>query len=339
MNSQKYPEKRTYLLLTADPLHVGVGGYRLGRVDNAIVREPGTNLPKLPGSSISGAVRAYAAYAAANYDPGKVACAGQGQETKNHGPHCGERKKVTGDDGKPRWTDEYEFCPICYSFGYTTVEQARAGVIHFFDARIICFPVHTMHGPAWISTAELLADFGLQVAGPSDPEHVTATNPAWNGKPLNLGWLLLGVSSATTVVPTVSNIRAELYTITHTVADAWQSGRIPAEICNALVLVHPTIFSALVNDNLEVRTSVSIDPTTGAAEKGALFTFEALPRGALLACDVVEETYRKEQFAEWPALNWKRPLDVVDTGLRMAELLGFGGMGTRGFGRVRVLNL
>ena len=40
MNSHNHPEKRTYLLLTADPLHVGAGGYRLGRVDNAIVREP-----------------------------------------------------------------------------------------------------------------------------------------------------------------------------------------------------------------------------------------------------------------------------------------------------------
>jgi len=325
MNSHNHPEKRTYLLLTADPLHVGAGGYRLGRVDNAIVREPGTNLPKLPGSSISGAVRAYAAYAAASQDPSKVNCAGQGQKTDNHEAHCGEKNG---------------FCPICYSFGYTTPERARAGVIHFFDARIVCFPVHTMYGPAWISTAELLADFGLQTTGPADPEHVTTTNAGWNGKPLNLGWLLLGVSGTTTVVSTVPNIRAELYTITHTVADAWQNGRFPADIRDALVLVHPTIFSALVNDNLEVRTSVSIDPTTGAAEEGALFTFEALSRGTLLACDVVEENYRQDSRAfDWSNPPWQRPLDVVETGLRMAELLGFGGMGTRGFGRVRVLNL
>jgi CRISPR-associated protein Cmr4 len=158
MNSQNHPEKRTYLLLTIDPLHVGMGGYRLGRVDNAIVREPGTNLPKLPGSSISGAIRAYAAYAAHRPD-----CAGQGQGTDSHGPHCGEQ------DG---------FCPICYSFGYTLAERARAGVIHFFDARIVCFPVHTMYGPAWVTTAELLAEFGLQATGPANPENVTTT---WAG--------------------------------------------------------------------------------------------------------------------------------------------------------------
>jgi CRISPR-associated protein Cmr4 len=324
MAPQNRSEKRTYLLLTTDPLHVGTGGYRLGRVDNAIVREPGTNLPKLPGTSISGAIRAYAAYAAANHDPGKVNCAGQGQKTDSHEAHCGEK------DG---------FCPICYSFGYTLPNRARAGVVHFFDARIVCFPVHTMHGPAWVTTADLLADFGLEATGPGEHEGVTTTNPGWSNKPINLGWLLLSVSNTTEVTPTASETHNSLYDITHTVADVWRDGQIPDDVRKALVLVHPTIFSSLVNDNLEVRTSVSIDPVTGAAEEGALFTFEALPRGTLLACDVVEENYRQEPFGPWPDPPWQRPLEVVNTGFQMAELLGFGGMGTRGFGRVRVLNL
>ena len=51
-----------YVLMTLDPVHIGTGGYRLGRVDNSIVREPGTNLPKVPGTSLSGAIRQYAAY-------------------------------------------------------------------------------------------------------------------------------------------------------------------------------------------------------------------------------------------------------------------------------------
>jgi CRISPR-associated protein Cmr4 len=149
----------------------------------------------------------------------------------------------------------------------------------------------------------------------------------------------LNVSDTTDVTPINQETHSSLYSITHTVADAWREGQIHADIRDQLVLVHSTIFSALVNDNVEVRTSVSIDPTTGAAEEGALFTFEALPRGTLLACDVVEENYRREEFESWPDPSWERSLDVVDTGFRMAELLGFGGMGTRGFGRVLVLNL
>ena len=86
-------EKRTYLLMTVDPVHIGTGGYRLGRVDNAIVREPGTNLPKIPGTSLSGAIRQYAAY-----QLGKPACAGQGQKGEGKSNHCGQ-------------------CPVCYTFG------------------------------------------------------------------------------------------------------------------------------------------------------------------------------------------------------------------------------
>jgi len=62
--------RKKYYALTLDPVHVGTGGYRLGRVDNTITREPGTNLPKIPGSSLNGVTRAYTAMAiqSENYD-------------------------------------------------------------------------------------------------------------------------------------------------------------------------------------------------------------------------------------------------------------------------------
>jgi CRISPR/Cas system CMR subunit Cmr4 (Cas7 group RAMP superfamily) len=60
MSNPYTPER--YLLMTLDPLHVGAGGNRLGRVDLSIVREPGTKLPKIPGTSLHGAIRQYAAY-------------------------------------------------------------------------------------------------------------------------------------------------------------------------------------------------------------------------------------------------------------------------------------
>ena len=46
-------EPQKYFALALDPIHVGTGGYRLGRVDLTIVREPGTNLPKIPGTSLA----------------------------------------------------------------------------------------------------------------------------------------------------------------------------------------------------------------------------------------------------------------------------------------------
>jgi CRISPR-associated protein Cmr4 len=175
----------------------------------------------------------------------------------------------------------------------------------------------------------------------------------------------------------------------------------------------------VVNSNLEVRTSVSIDPKTGAAEKGALFTYEAIPRAAFLWLDVVVDDYRyafpalnelekwkqilttakenseesfeflqkngfmrnykalskdiskkyKEDFQKnkntflqliqdekqyyqnttLPSSNkWKNPDktdgtedtpdDVVTAGLEWIEHLGIGGMSTRGFGRIRMVD-
>jgi CRISPR/Cas system CMR subunit Cmr4 (Cas7 group RAMP superfamily) len=98
-----------------------------------------------------------------------------------------------------------------------------------------------------------------------------------------------------------------------------------------LVLVSDQLFHHLVNDNLEVRTSVQIDDETGAAKSRALFTYEAIPRGTVLGFEVVINDRRANGIQT----------DAVTGLLRKAfhglKLLGIGGMGTRGFGRIEVL--
>jgi len=39
-----------YYGITLDPLHIGAGGYRLGRVDNTIIRDAASGLPKVPAA-------------------------------------------------------------------------------------------------------------------------------------------------------------------------------------------------------------------------------------------------------------------------------------------------
>jgi CRISPR-associated protein Cmr4 len=161
---------------------------------------------------------------------------------------------------------------------------------------------------------------------------------------------------------------------------------LPKPASDRIVLIDDKLFSQVVNSNLEVRTSVSINPKTGAAEDGALFTYEAIPRATFLWIDIVEDDYRdqilwknggviykayKEETREgsdgplriicrdndprssplYPDPNdplkseqingcsksWQSPIDVVTAGLEWAEHLGIGGMGTRGFGRIRTL--
>jgi CRISPR-associated protein Cmr4 len=134
------PDKLTYFALALDPIHVGTGGMRLGRVDMSIVREPGTNLPKIPGTSLSGAARTYAAM----QEDGKFPrCAGQGG-------HCGD-----------------PHCPICVTFGFAGTQNGSfQGLAQFSDARLLFFPVHSLAGPVWITCPEVLKDLGVTEAEP-----------------------------------------------------------------------------------------------------------------------------------------------------------------------------
>ncbi|HED04510.1 MAG TPA: type III-B CRISPR module RAMP protein Cmr4 [Candidatus Fraserbacteria bacterium] len=327
------------LLLTLDPVHIGTGGYRLGRVDNSIVREPGTKLPKIPGTSLSGAIRTYAAYRYESPD-----CAGQGNESKatDYKGHCGEKD-----------------CPICYTFGSLKTQtdndkqQAHAGVVNLFDAHILFFPVYSLAGPVWVSTYQRLRDWKVLQSKTDrfhlEDKHFATSLQNWD-KPLNLGWIMLEKAEQTEMPALEIPFREE----NQENRKAWQA------IQDQLVLVTDKVFTQVVNSNLEVRTSVAIDPTTGAAQEGALFTYEAIPRATWLVMDVVEDDYRWERDQEgkpklengklktaFPVtkeskirkkpLNWDDPLKVVRAGLKLIEVLGVGGMGTRGFGRVRMI--
>ncbi|MGC9025828.1 MAG: type III-B CRISPR module RAMP protein Cmr4, partial [Chloroflexia bacterium] len=271
-----------FVLMTLDPLHIGTGGYRLGRVDLSIVREPGTNLPKVPGTSLSGAIRQYAAM---RYE--KRGCAGQ--------KGCGQPT-----------------CPICYTFGSAKDSGGGyAGAVSIFDARLLLFPVHSLAGPVWVTSPSALADdFGITGQSVADdkarwPDAVTTQSR------LNLGWLMLEREDGDWNLPALDGV--------------------PDDVKKRAVLVSDKLFSQVVNSNLEVRTSVSIDPATGAAKEGALFTYEALPRATWLWCDVVEDDYRTGD-KPWPVSQtvtgkdlgepWKRPLDIVRAGLSLAEYLG-----------------
>lgn len=301
---RKWTQQR-YVLMTLDPLHVGTGGTRLGRVDMDIAREPGTRLPKLPGTSLGGAIRQYAAYQA-----GRPQCAGAGQGSTDDKKHCGKLD-----------------CPICYTFGTATGSAGgQQGTVSIFDAHVLLFPVHSMAGPVWVSTVGRLKEYGFDVgtATPTD-EQVVTTLEKWD-KPLNLGWLMLDAPAGATVAPPAG--------LPPTDNPAW------AAVKGRIVLVTDKVFSQVVNSNLEVRTSVSIDPRTGAATTGALFTYEALPRATWLVAEVVEDDYigkAKDWDANKNPKGWQTPLAVVRAGLQSAEMLGLGGMGTRGFGRVRLL--
>lgn len=281
--------------LALDPVHVGAGGYRLGRVDNTIIREPGTDLPKLPGSSISGVCRNNAIYALQDAELADAkACAVRKDKFQNN---CGQ-------------------CVVCKTFGFASPDSKvsnQIGRVKFFDARLLAFPVRSMIGPLWVTSATLLRDAGVKCPDPGQENVLVNFDMPGNQQRLNLGWLYLDARKESALqLPAMEGL--------------------PAEIAKRLVVAPEWLFSEIVNSNLEVRTSVSIDFETGAAKTGALFTYEAVPRSALFAFDVVIDVHRCRSDGEAEKVE-----QVVRNGLNLFETLGMGGMNTRGFGRVKIL--
>jgi len=301
-------EKKSYHGLALDPIHIGSGGARLGRVDLPIIREPGTDLPKIPGTSLSGPARSYTALATNKYP-----CAGRG-----------------GDEGERHCGNPDPACPVCIPYGFSKgrTGYSMQGLAQFFDAHILLFPVASMVGPVWVTSPSALGGLGMQSEfnAPSDGFYPLGQQLKSQSK-LNFGWLML----------TKGDGKGDIDSL-----DSY----IPNEIRQKAVLISNTFFSRIVNSNLEVRTSVSIDPATGAAEEGALFTYEAIPRGTVFIFDVVYNSGAyfkvgrrelKTENGEIIGTEWVKA--KVEKGLSLFETLGIGGMNTRGMGRIKILNL
>jgi CRISPR-associated protein Cmr4 len=312
--------KMRVIALALDPVHVGAGGGRIGRVDLTIVRDPVTRVPKIPGSSLAGVYRAYVAM---HYEEGR-----QGNRRLPYYPNCAglgldERR------GHCRQPD----CPVCTVFGFARgagQEGGFAGLASFTDAHVLLFPVPTRRGPMWVTSPMALERIGEKASVEEGfVQVISKEKPEGN---LNLGWLLLKVQDASegSVLSKLPN-----------------SLGLPQYMHDRLALVSDSLFPHIVNSNLEVRTSVSIDPATGAAQEKALFSYEALPRSTVLVWEVIAKNPRFFKIGDKeiqldghtdPARQGpERVLEVVKKAHPYLEHLGVGGMGTRGMGRIKVI--
>lgn len=293
---------KNYYAMALDPIHIGTGGYSLGRVDNTILREPGTDLPKIPGTSICGVARAFTAL------------------KKNKYPNCAGKSGTDGEKHCEEWN-----CPVCVSYGFSS-NSSFHGMAQFFDARILFFPVRSMKGPIWVTSDSIMREFNQSVEVPDD--ELFFADPSFCTDILNIGWLML---------KSKNNVFSPAWLAFKDFPDV--EFKI-LEILKKLVIVSANRFSQIVNDNLEVRTSVAISPETGAAEDKALYTYEAIPRSTILWFPVVYNNPKNFRINGNPLTHEiKFVKDSVEAGLKYFEDLGVGGMNTRGMGRLRILNL
>jgi CRISPR-associated protein Cmr4 len=245
-------------------------------------------------------------------------CAGQGQpDQSGQGGHC----------GRPD-------CPICTVFGFAgRAGGGFAGLAAFSDAHVLLFPVATREGPLWVTSPAALRVAGIH-RKVDDPDKIYRKNG--HGGSLNLGWLLLKVQKYDNGNNWENQIHKPL-----------KDKKVPEYVTQRLGLISDKLFSHVVNSNLEVRTSVAINPETGAAEEGALFSYEALPRTTVLVWDVTCKNPKHFKVGANP-ISAKVNSETIDQpdkvfkGVKTAhpylEHLGIGGMGTRGMGRLKVLH-
>jgi len=268
-----------------DPIHIGAGGYRLGRVDNTIVRDPATEVPKIPGTSFAGVVKEFYTLYLTEKDGSK-------DKSYEENRKCAEErvKQIFGDEN-------------------------RKGKLRFYDGQIIFFPVPSIQGTVWITTKGICEYwFGEKATVLQKVDDKTNVDKAYVIKKsnstielLNLGWILLDVEDVSQDNDLISKK-----------IGGWVS---------QIVVVSEKLFSHIVNDNLEVRTSVKIDPETGTAAEGALFTYEAIPRGTVFGFEIGEEKLRTTNHND---------NEIIEAVAPYFKLLGIGGMGTRGFGRLEL---
>ena len=304
MSNELYKEKK-FIFMTLDPIHIGTGGTNLGIVDNTIVREAGSNIPIIPGTSLSGAAKMFASMLMGDLD--------------------------AAGNKKPKSTEN----PVSYTFGYInssgSKQTSKAGVVSFSDARIVLFPVCSSEGTIWVTTRVMLNELGIHVGevGPDEEKAYHLGEADKKGK-IKIGWLYIDVENLAVEKSKLDGLAGK---------SEWQL------LEQKIYMVSDKLFTQIVNDNLETRTSVAINPETGAAEDQALFTYEAIPRATWLISKVIQDDFRSNGFetAKNCQLNdrvkdWKSPMDVVKAGFKVIEYLGIGGMTTRGFGRMKIIS-
>ena len=305
MSNELYRMKK-FTFMTLDPIHIGTGGTNLGIVDNTIVREAGSNIPIIPGTSLSGAAKMYAAMLMGDLD--------------------------TAGNKKPESTEN----PVSYTFGYIngsgSKQTSKAGVVSFSDARIVLFPVYSSEGTIWVTTKAMLNEIGIDVKelDPDEEKAYHLGGPDENSK-IKIGWLYIDVESIAIQEPKLDGLAGR---------SEWRL------VEQKIYIVSDKLFTQIVNDNLETRTSVAINPETGAAEDAALFTYEAIPRATWLITKVIQDDFRSTGFKTAMEIckgnertrDWNSPMDVIRTGFKVIEYLGIGGMTTRGFGRMKIIS-
>lgn len=281
---------RLLVVHARSPLHAGTG-QATAAVDLPIARDRATGFPLLPGSSIKGALRARA-----------------------------------------RDTLKREYTTI---FGPETENASdHAGAVTFSDARLLLMPVRSVAGTfAWVTSPYLLSAFAREATLAGWDKLWVTPKVLGSDKALVAADTLLGVE-----LDGKRKVVLEEFDLDREDGGAIEVGNVLAPLVfpdpewqdllkRRLCIVHDDTMSFLAQHATEIVTRVSINPDTGTAKKGQLWTEENLPAESVLVSLVEDLTTKKTEDANPGA--W---LDLVQKELLNAPIQ-LGGKATVGRGR------
>jgi len=287
---------RILVVHARSPLHAGTG-QSTAAVDLPIARDRATGLPLLPGSSLKGAMRARAR-------AGEAVLSSRWQAT------FGPETENASDFG---------------------------GAVAFSDARLLLMPVRSVAGTfAWATSPLLLAglrrDIALCGAGNSLPDTPT----------------LAGVQQALVAGDTLLRLKIghhhkilleEFDLQPQLTADPLAGALAPIVFPNdpewqtllrrRLCIVHDDVMAFFATHATDIVTRVSINPETGTARNGQLWTEENLPAESILS-GVVEELPTTRIQAEHQGQHLGRVAGLLETPIQL------GGKASVGRGRCQL---
>lgn len=285
---------RILIVHARSPLHAGTG-QATAAVDLPIARDRATRFPLLPGSSIKGALRARA------------------------------RDKLPKD-----------YTTI---FGPETDNASdHAGAIAISDARLLLLPVRSVAGTfAWVTSPWLLAGFAREAK--------LAGLKLWDKTPMVTGTqkALVGADTLLGVDIKKGNVSEKKVVLEEFDLDREDGGAIEVAqklaplvfadrewqemLTRRICIVHDDTMGFLAQHATDIVTRVSINPDTGTAKDGQLWTEENLPAESVLASLVEELPTAKTRPAK--AGGW---LDLAQKEL-FSTPIQLGGKATVGRGR------
>ena len=330
---------RRYLLQLLTPLHIGDGAMRIGPVDNTVIRRSGSREPYVPGTTLLGN------YSQFCYQWAQTRCPDLLRQEQENLPY---REAVNADGARHHLTG--------YQFLFALERRPEASEIEFHreklfrvsDAEILWMPCMTLKGPKLITTVNRFCRVFGTVDFPefAEDELLTHEDNLFNdgrlrgGKDNECDWLNLRNLKITANRQSWQRHSDLQRAIADKLPPQWQENK----TAGLLVFLAEEVFSHLLSKNVEIRTSVAIDPVTGAGADGALFTYESLPRGTTLyfevaVCHLCAAPYQPPLAGGLTQTGSDGVWEVLAKARPYFRWVGIGGMTSRGFGKCDIVDL